>query len=104
MLGVKYRFWTCLPFSRTFRSSAFPSSKKEDVLAPPGTNLRSFETLAPHQDYRGQTSDAHLEVTDAARMSMHIFDALGIPRDLFVEASGELVTLSNFNFIAVTER
>ena len=80
-----------------------PVIQEEDVLAPPGTDLRSFETLAPHQDYRGQTSDAHLEVTDAVRMSMHIFDALGIPRDLFLEASRELVTLSNFNFIAVSE-
>ena len=43
------------------------------------------------------------KVTDAVRMSMHIFDALGIPRDLFLEASRELVTLSNFNFIAVSE-
>ena len=34
---------------------------------------------------------------------MHIFDALGIPLDLFLQASGELVTLSNFNLMAVSE-
>ena len=72
-----------------------PVVQEEYVLAPPGTDLRSFETLAPHQDYRGQTADGRLEMDDAVRMSMHIFDALGIPRDFFLEAIGELVTLSN---------
>ena len=80
-----------------------PVVQEDDVLAPPGTDLRSFGTLAPYQDYRGQTADARLEMADAVRMSVHIFDALGIPRDLFLQASGELITLSNFNVIAVSE-
>ena len=72
-----------------------PVIQEDDVFAPPGTDLRSFETLDPYQEYRGPTADGDLEVSDAVGMSLHIFDALGIPRDLFRQASNELVALSN---------
>ena len=80
-----------------------PVVQEDDVLAPPGTDLKSFETLSPYQNYCGPTADLHLEINDAIKMSMHIFDALGIPHDIFSRASGELITLSKFNFRVANE-
>ena len=80
-----------------------PVVQEDDVLAPPGTDLKSFATLSPYQNYCGPTADWHLEVSDAIAISNHIFDALGIPLDIFSQASGELITLSKFNFRAANE-
>ena len=80
-----------------------PVVQEQNVLAPPGTDLRSFQTLSSHQNYSEQSANVPLEMSDAVGMSMHIFDALGIPHDFFVQASGELVSLLNLNFVSAIE-
>ena len=80
-----------------------PVVQENKVFAPPGTDLRSFQTLAPSENYRGQTVDSSLEANDAVAMSMPIFEALGIPRDIFLKSSRELIDLSKFKFIAASE-
>ena len=77
-----------------------PVVQEDDVLAPPGTDLNSFETLSLSEDHDEQAADSPLLASDALKMSMPIFDALGIPSDIILQASGELVALSNFNSVA----
>jgi hypothetical protein len=51
------------------------------VLAPPGTDLDSFILLSE----RGLPSDDTMELyREALDIAMPIFDALGVPRELFL--------------------
>ena len=85
------------------RKFGVPVVQEDNVLTPPGTNLDSFETLSSYQKYRGQTADLDLEISDALKMSMPIFDAFGIPRELLLENSNELIALSGFKFNVTNE-
>ena len=73
------------------RKFGIPVVQENNILAPSGTTLGSFELLPTVHNYGSQNSASDIEMRDAVTMSMHIFDALGIPREFFLEASDELV-------------
>ena len=81
-----------------------PVVQEDDVLIPPGTDLKSFQLLDTCYDYSGPTIDSKLEVDDALAISMNVFDALGIPREFFLQASKELVELSDFKYHGTPDR
>ena len=81
-----------------------PVVQEDDVLIPPGTDLKSFQLLDPYYDYCGPTIDSKLEVSDALAISMNVFDALGIPREFFLQASQELVDISDLKYHGTPDR
>ena len=90
-------------FLSHIRKFGLPVVQEENVLAPPGTDLKSFAVLSPYPDYFEQTADLDQEINDAVTMTMPIFGALGIPPDFLSGNGEELVAISKFRFVAPSE-
>ena len=71
-----------------------PVIQDDDLLTPPGTDLKSFGILPPITDSCGQTRPIVPGLDDAVKIVIPIFNALGIPPSLFPQAADELVAAS----------
>jgi hypothetical protein len=72
------------------RECGIPVVQSTDVLVPPGTDPVMFTILDSCTERPVPTN---VWLTDAIRVSIPIFQALGIPGELFIEGRTELLTI-----------
>jgi Putative DNA-binding domain len=80
--------WRTVPFLDTEKfmvyvhENGIPVVQEEDVLSPPGTALETFVLLPEKTEL---SEDAKDSLIDAIRIGCVIFEALGVPRELYVD-------------------
>lgn len=88
--------WRTVPFLDMAKFMAYvqesgvPVVQDDDVLSPPGTTLETFIQLPEVAELSEDTKDSYV---DAIRIGCFIFEALGVPREIYVNDASALEEL-----------